>query len=108
MRALAGSTLFLLIVGAPAWALWRITIGVEGWFAQSGAGDVLMWSLVAALMLAVFAIPVGAWGIAARLWLVRVRESEYLESTAYALQAPARPRASLSVRASELLQNSEE
>ena len=82
------------MVGIPAYVVWRITRGVESWFATSGAGDVLMWSLVAALVLSVFAIPVGAWGVAARLWLVRMHEGEYLESTAHALQSPARPRVS--------------
>lgn len=94
VRALLGSALTLAIVGIPAYVVWRITRGVESWFITSGAGDVLMWALVAALVLTVFAIPAGAWGIAARLWLVRMREGEYLESTAHALQAPARPRVS--------------
>lgn len=93
MRAFTGSALLLLIVGAPAYLVWRITRGVEFWFATSGAGDVLMWALVAALALAVFAIPVALWGVAARMWVVRLDEGQYLESTPHALAAPARPRA---------------
>lgn len=98
MKPLLGVALAIAIVGAPLYVLWRIAHGVESWFATSGAGDVLMWSLVAALVLTVFAIPAAAWGVAARMWLVRVREGEYLESTPHALQAPARPRAQLAPR----------
>ncbi|MEI6777712.1 MAG: hypothetical protein WCK70_12505 [Chloroflexales bacterium] len=71
---------------ALAWFIgWRITSGVESWFAVSGAGNVLMWAVVAALVLTAFAIPAGAWGIAARMWVVRMHEGDYLESTPHAL-----------------------
>jgi hypothetical protein len=64
---------------------WRITSGVESWFVISGAGNVLMWSVVAALILAVAAIPAAAWGMASRTWIVRVRQGEYLASSAHIL-----------------------
>jgi hypothetical protein len=76
---------------------WRITSGVESWFAASGAGNVLGWSLVAALALAVFAIPAGAWGLAIRMWVVKMRRDEYLGSTPHALL----PQAAAQIAAAE-------
>jgi hypothetical protein len=71
---------------ALAWFVgWRITSGVESWFVISGAGNVLMWSVVAALILAVAAVPAAAWGLAARTWIVRVRHGEELASSAHIL-----------------------
>ena len=92
MRLLAGTIALVAGVIGLLFVLLRITNGVENWFITSGAGDVLMWSLVAALTLTFFAIPAGAFGVAARMWLVRMREGEYLESTPHALLTPARPR----------------
>ena len=91
MKAFIGAAITLAIIAIPAYVVWRLVRGVEGWFVSSGAGDVLMWSLIAALVLAVFAIPVGAWGLAARLWVVRMRDDEYLVSTAHVLLEQPRP-----------------
>lgn len=80
MGKLLGAT---SVVGILVFALYlahRIAVGVEGWFYTSGAGDVLGWSFIAAMVLAVFAIPAGAWGIAGRQWIVRLRSDERAES----------------------------
>jgi hypothetical protein len=73
------------VVGLAWFVGWRITSGVESWFTTSGAGNVLMWSVVAALILAVAAVPAAAWGMASRTWVVRVRQGEYLASSAHIL-----------------------
>lgn len=93
MRLLAGAVATVAGVLGFFFVLVRITSGVEGWFATSGAADVLMWSVVSALVIAVFAVPLGAYGLAARMWLVKMREGEYLESAPEALRSPARKRA---------------
>jgi hypothetical protein len=90
---LIGATVVAGTLGLAWFVVWRITSGVESWFATSGAGNVLMWSLVAALILAVFAIPAGAWGIAARMWVVKMHRDEYLTSTPHALLPQAAARA---------------
>lgn len=95
MRLFAGATTLVAGVLGSFFVIVRITNGVESWFAASGAADALMWSLVAALILTFFAIPLGAFGVAARMWLVRVKEGEYLESTPHALRSPARARSGL-------------
>jgi hypothetical protein len=83
--AVAGALGLIWFIG------WRITDGVEGWFVASGAGNLLMWSLVAALILTVGAIPAAAWGIAARMWVVKMHQGQYLASTAHALLPQAAP-----------------
>ena len=70
-------------------AAWRIVSSVEAWFMISGAGNVIGWAFVGAVVLTVFAIPAGAWGLAARMWLVRLHEGERAESAARIL-APRR------------------
>lgn len=90
MKPWIGSALALGLVAVPAYIVWRITRGVESWFSASGAGDVIMWALVAALVLSVFAIPAAAWGLAARMWVVRLEQGQRLESAAHALGAPVR------------------
>jgi hypothetical protein len=91
MKHTFGAALILALVAIPAYVVWRITQGVENWFAESGAGDVLMWSFVVALVLAAAAIPVAAWGQAARMWVIRVDEGQRLASTARVLLPLAEP-----------------
>jgi hypothetical protein len=81
MKLTFGTALTLAMVAIPAYVVWRITQGVENWFATSGAGDVLMWSFVIALVVSAAAIPVGMWGIAARMWVVKLDQTQRLEST---------------------------
>lgn len=85
MKPLAAlATAFALaLVGLGAW---RIVAGVESWFDRTpAAGNIVLWSLVAALILAVFAIPAAAWGFAARAWATRLRQGEHLESHAHVI-----------------------
>ena len=81
MKTLLGAALTTAAMAAAALFAWRLTRGVEAWFAYSGAADALMWSVVAALILAVFAVPAAAWGVAARCWLVKLRDGERIEAT---------------------------
>ncbi len=75
----------LIIVGG---VIWWVCTGITDWFTyHSEASDMLMWSLVAALILTVFAIPAAAWGIAARAWVIRLRDDERAEATARVLLA---------------------
>jgi hypothetical protein len=85
MKLTFGAALTLAMVAIPAFIVWRVSVGVESWFATSGAGNVLMWSVVLALVASVAAIPVGAWGLAARMWVVRLDEQQRMESTARVL-----------------------
>lgn len=78
----------LLVLSVPAFALYlahRVAVNIEGWFIESGAGHVLGWAVVACLVLAFLALPVGAFGIAARCWIVRLDRGARLESTARVL-----------------------
>jgi hypothetical protein len=89
-----GPALLMAMVAIPGYVIWRVTTNVEDWFAYSGAGAYIGWAFVVAMCLACAAIPVGAWGLAARAWVVRIDEGQRLESTAHAL-APARQRGQL-------------
>lgn len=85
MKAL-GAILTTFVLFALGFGAWRLVAGVEGWFARTpAAGNAILWTLVAALVLAVLAIPAAAWGLAARAWVIRLREGEHLESHAHAL-----------------------
>lgn len=78
----------LLALAVPAGVLYlahRVAVNIEGWFIESGAGDVIGWAFVACLVLTFLALPVGAFGLAARCWVVRLDEHERLESTARVL-----------------------
>lgn len=93
MRPFIGSALVLLILGAPAWALYRIIRGVEGWFSYNpGAGNTIGWTLTACVVLLLLGLTAvilaGASGLAARAWVVRLEEGQRLESTAHTLTAP--------------------
>ena len=87
MRAYLGAALLLGGVGGVVWALYRITTDALDWFYFSGAGNVLGWAAVIALVASFAAVPVGAWGIAARLWVVRLERGQRLESTVQVLQS---------------------
>lgn len=94
MRALGGAALTVAVAAGGILVAWRITRGVEAWFVYSGAGDVLMWTVVATLILVVLgvggAVVAGAWGLAARAYVVRLNSGEYLESvTRTLLPAPS-------------------
>jgi hypothetical protein len=96
MKLTFGAALTLALVAIPAYLVWWLSTRITDWFAyHSETGDMLMWSLVVALILAVFAIPAAAWGIAARIWVIRLREDERAEATARVLLAaqgaPRRP-----------------
>jgi len=86
-RAYFGAALLLGGVGGGLWAIVRITTDALDWFAWSGAGNVLGWAAVIALVLSFAAVPVGVWGVAARLWVVRLERGQHLESTVQVLQA---------------------
>ena len=92
MRAYLGAVLFCSGVGGVLWALYRITTDALDWFYFSGAGNILGWAAVVALVASFAAVPVGAWGIAARLWVVKLERGQRLESTVQVLQTqpPAR------------------
>jgi hypothetical protein len=96
VKTLLGAALTTAAIAAAALFAWRITRGVEAWFAYSGAADTLMWSVVAALILAVFAIPAAAWGFAARCWLIKLRDGERVEAT-HGVLLGERPRRRLTV-----------
>lgn len=84
------------VLAVPAFALfvaWRITSSIEGWFMASGAGALIGWTFAACLALSFLALPFGAFGLAARMYVVKLNRDEYLESTPHALAAAARPRA---------------
>jgi hypothetical protein len=75
----------LIIVGG---VIWWVCNGITRWFDYNpGASDALMWSFTVALILSVFAIPAAAWGIAARMWVIRLRDDERAEATASMLLA---------------------
>ena len=88
MKIIFGAALTCGMIAIPGYIVWRIVVDVESWFATSGAGDCIMWSFVIALMLTAYAIPVGVWGLAARMWVVKLDRGEYLVSTAYTLAPP--------------------
>ncbi|MEI8165511.1 MAG: hypothetical protein WCG26_03995 [Chloroflexales bacterium] len=88
MRIYFGAALTCGMIIIPGYIVWRIVVDVESWFATSGAGDYIMWSFVIAMMLTVFAIPVGVWGLAARMWVVKLDRGAYLVSTAHTLAPP--------------------
>ena len=88
MKLMLGVVLFCSSVAAVLWAIVRITTDALDWFAWSGAGDVLGWSLVVALVVSFAAIPVGVWGLAARMWVVKLERGQYLVSTAHTLAPP--------------------
>ena len=92
MRAYLGAVIVMGGVGGVVWALVRITTDALDWFYLSGAGNVLGWAAVVALVVSFAAVPVGAWGIAARLWVVKLERGQRLESTVQVLQTqpPAR------------------
>ena len=81
MRIFFGAALTTATLAAGVWFAWRLTLGIESWFATSGAGDAIMWSVVAAIILTVFALPAAAWGLAARAWVVRLEYHQRLEAT---------------------------
>lgn len=85
MRPIFGAALVTATLAVGSVVTWRITRGVEAWFATSGAGNVLMWSVVVALILTAFALPAAAWGLAARAWVVKIRHGERLEAPYWAL-----------------------
>ena len=80
-RAYFGTALLLGGVGGVLWALYRITTDALDWFAWSGAGNVLGWAAVVALVLSFAAVPVGIWGLAARMWIVKLERGQHLVST---------------------------
>jgi len=88
MRAYLGATLLLGGVGGVLWALYRITTDALDWFAWSGAGNVLGWAAVVTLVISFAAVPVGVWGIAARLWVVKLERGQHLVSTVQVLAQP--------------------
>ena len=88
MKIIFGAALTCGMIAIPGYIVWRIVVDVESWFATSGAGDCIIWSFVIALMLTAFAIPVGVWGLAARMWVVRLERGQYLVSTAHTLAPP--------------------
>ncbi|MEI7646571.1 MAG: hypothetical protein WCJ55_20050 [Chloroflexales bacterium] len=90
MRLTFGAALTLAMVAIPAYVVWRVTQGIEEWFATSGAGNLLMWSIIVALVLSVAALPVAAWGVAARMWIIRLHEDERAVASARVL-LPSRP-----------------
>lgn len=97
MKPLLGAALLLGPTGIAFFVVYRITRGVESWFASSGAGDWLMWSVVAAVIIAALGIgagvALGAVGLGLRPYVVRLEAGQYLESMPHALRAPARARA---------------
>ena len=103
MKLIFGAALTCGMIAIPGYIVWRIVVDVESWFATSGAGDCIMWSFVIALMLTAFAIPVGVWGLAARMWVVRLERGQYLVSTAHTLQQLSRRRAHLTTVETEAL-----
>lgn len=96
MRSILGAAIFVGPVLVLAGVVWWVCAGIDGWFvANPGAGGVLGWSLVVALVLTFFALPAAAWGVAARMWVVRLREHERLEATLPVIMAPVRARPQL-------------
>jgi hypothetical protein len=83
------------IVGFGLFAGWRALSAVEGWFNSSGAGNLIMWALVACLVLLLLgltgAILIGAYGVAARPWVVRLEQGQHIEATHRALLARPQP-----------------
>ena len=92
MKPVLGAVLFCSGVGGVLWAMIRITTDALTWFAWSGAGNVLGWAAVVALVVSFAAVPVGVWGLAARMWVVKLERGQRLESTVQVLQTqpPAR------------------
>jgi hypothetical protein len=81
MRALVSAALVIGIVGIPALVVWRIVRGVEGWFWHNpAAGDAILWTLVAAVVIALLGvgmgIALGAIGLGLRPYVVRLRLDE--------------------------------
>jgi hypothetical protein len=81
MSKLLGAALTLAVPAFALYLAYRIAEGVDGWFMASGAGAVLGWAFVGSMVLAFLAIPIGAFGLAARMWVVKLDERQYLEST---------------------------
>jgi len=85
------------IVAIVGFVTWRIVAGIEGWFVDSGAGDTLMWAFVACAIIVMVGLSLillaGGAGIAARMWVIKLSQDQYIESTAHAVIAPARARA---------------
>ena len=85
------------IVAIVGLAAWRIVAGIEGWFVDSGAGNTIMWAFVACAIVVMIGFSLillaGGAGIAARMWVVRLNDNQYIESAAYAVISPARARA---------------
>ena len=93
MKAIIGAGI-VAIVGLAAW---RIVAGIEYWFVDSGAGDAIMWAFVACVIIVMIGLSLillaGGAGIAARMWVIKLGQDQYIESTAYAVISPARARA---------------
>lgn len=92
MRHIAGAALITTAIAAGFLLAWRLIRGIEWWLVDSGAAHVLMWSIVAALVLTVFALPAAMWGLAARCWIIRMETNQRLESTAHVLAKESRQR----------------
>ena len=88
MKPVLGAVLFCSGVGGVLWAMIRITTDALTWFAWSGAGNVLGWAAVVALVVSFAAVPVGVWGLAARMWVVKLERGQHLVSTAHTLAPP--------------------
>lgn len=95
MGKLLGSIFVTAALAGGLLLAYRIAAGIDGWFTASGAGNWIGWGFTLCLLLSFLAMPVGAFGLAARAWVVRLDEHQRLESTARVLQMAVRPPAQL-------------